>query len=761
MSAPRRPAAERTALVLTALALALLPWLLHHGLVSSRAFLYPLDAGQSFFARLVLLGRALETGTLPLWQDLAYAGSPFLANPENPVLYPPALLAALLPPVLGLNLLSLGHLSLAALGALLAGRRLARRAGLDERPALAAGLAAGVLFALNGYTRLEHLNLVTYGAAHALLPWIVLAVDDLLLGPTPRRSCGALALLLTLQVTTGGLYVVAYTALGLVLVFGLVLLGGDGALRRRALLGGGAAALLAVVASTPRWQPVADWVALTNRSAALPLEEARSRTLGGPESFVPKTAAIKLGAWTGLGLGLFLAIAALRAPRPRWVVLLAVLLLLGLVVAAGPGYAVLHAWVPPFDHVRNALRGWTLVNLAWPLLAALTLGRLAARSSRPLLTGVVAAALAVPLMTHDRERARETLEPWPLDEVLELYPNWRELAGLARRPDDQGRVAALNVRTAGSRNEQFISAALGVESPAGFMGYAYPLDLARHLYTNDGPLEPRVRLRRCKALAVHHATLNQLMAPRDLIWETRHADPFPGGVDGPLTWSDPAPRPRAWLPSAVVAVVGDTPTRDVLYTLHDLETLPLERVSLVSLAPDDLPDPTGWDAVVLVQGPATATPDCSAWIEAARAAGAGLVTVGPRPRRSEVLALNRLARDLADLTALRPAPPPPRRRSDAPGRVTVTLEPADGPRWLVLAETWHLWGGWDVRVDGEPVPLRRADGIATALRLPAGATRVEARYDPPGVGSALVVGALGALLALLLWLVPARRRGDG
>ncbi len=320
---------------------------------------------------------------------------------------------------------------------------------------------------------------------------------------------------------------------------------------------------------------------------------------------------------------------------------------------------------------------------------------------------------------------------------------------------------ALNVRAAGSRNEQFIAAALGVESPAGFMGYAFPVDLARHLYTNYGTLAPKQRLRRAKALSVRHATVNEFMSPRGQIWEEVRTDPFPGGVDGPLTWDDDAPRPRAFLPASVGVILGDDPEHKVLYAVYDAPGHRADVASLISL--DDgtveLPPAESVDALVVIECAQTTTATALAWIADVERSGAPVVRVSSPPLRREIPQLSHVAERLAQTGR---TPDGATFARVHPGAVTVAL-PADSAqaiaesgRWLVLSETWHLWGGWTVEAGDEPLTQHRADGVATAVWLPQGSATVTATYDPEGMGLALTLGAAAVIAALALALWPRR-----
>ncbi|MFT7464238.1 MAG: hypothetical protein ACI9EF_002587 [Pseudohongiellaceae bacterium] len=784
-SPPRAPSfpVPRWALCVLLTVVAAAPLVVHRQLLSDDLFLYTYDAGQSHLARFQIMDEALNAGRLPLWQTVAYGGSPFFANPENPALYPPALAAlALAPPLLAMNLTAVVHMSLAAMGMALLVLSLARRYGLQSGPALAGALLAAVFFSLNWYTRLEHLNLVTYGAAHALIPWILLALDRVLNGAHPRRAAGALALATAAQIATGGLYVVAYT--GLTLILWTVVSGvcAGPARRRRALSWCLLAAGLACIAALARLLPYQDWVAVTNRAGALPLGEALGRTLGGHESFSWTTAARKVGHFLGGGPGggggtviaAALVLSSLALLRRRSVAAAWLLLIVGATVALGPGYQWLHAWVPPFDRVRNALRGWTLVNAAWPLLAGLgfaaswqalserwkrTAKSSTTLASTPLIAAGTLTAVLWPQLLDTGEHAWMIDEPFSRQAVLDNYPNWN---AMAEKAGDDWRAMALNVRTAGTRNEQFIAAALGLETPAGFMGFAFPVDLARHLYTNDGRLEPKQRLRRAKALSVRHATVNEFMSPRGQIWDEIRTDPFPGGVDGPLVWDDPAPRPRAFLPGSVGLILGEDPDKAVLYSIYDAPAFRPEVASLISLDGSHTPDlpPESIDILVVIDGPSSAAPATAQWIAAVAQRGTPIAHVTGPPRRKEVPRLSHMAELLSSGEK---APASGTFERLAPGEVTVELPPAAaaaqaaGGRWLVLSESWQLWGGWDVRAQDAATAQYRADAVATAVWLPPAARSLSARYNPPGIDFALGLGAAAILVALALCFWPAGR----
>jgi uncharacterized membrane protein YfhO len=91
------------------------------------------------------------------------------------------------------------------------------------------------------------------------------------------------------------------------------------------------------------------------------------------------------------------------------------------------------------------------------------------------------------------------------------------------------------------------------------------------------------------------------------------------------------------------------------------------------------------------------------------------------------------------------------RHSDA--IVVQTL--ADAPATLEVRSSFAP--GWRASVSGAPAPVSDQDGHL-AVAVPAGPSRVELRYSPPGLFRGLVLAALS--LVVLAWLVRKPRWPD-
>jgi hypothetical protein len=92
--------------------------------------------------------------------------------------------------------------------------------------------------------------------------------------------------------------------------------------------------------------------------------------------------------------------------------------------------------------------------------------------------------------------------------------------------------------------------------------------------------------------------------------------------------------------------------------------------------------------------------------------------------------------------------------SYSPEQVVIDVN-ALQPGYLVLTDAYYP--GWTATVDGQPVPIERADILFRAVKVPAGQHRVELRYQPQSCSFGLLI-SIGTLVVLLgAWLVVRRR----
>lgn len=750
---------ERTLHLLAAVFATLLPLVVHHDLFAGNVLWYALDHAQLHYPRFVILCDALQgSGEIPHWQHLLYGGAPFHANPELPTLYPPALVvASLFEPARAINLFIAFHMALGGLGAFcLIGHLWRTRLGRSGRGTLAATLGS-TLFTLNYYTRLENVNLVEYGAAHMLLPWILLALEGVWCGRRPGIWAAALALLGGLLANTGGLYVLLFGSLFCAiwtLRFGLF----DGArARQRTLRWIVPAVLVAGCLALAKLTPYFAWLPTTNRIDPVSAAIASARGLGG-NTFTWEAFATRVGLRTGFGVGVALfvlgAVAGFRHALVRLLVGVAVVTTF---FAAGPFYGWLYALGPPFTLVRTGPdRLWTLVNMAWPIVAALGVGlfvrRLArerARAVEAVLVFALPLVLLPALMKNRASFDAIITTPETVEVALERYRRWPRAIDEA---GDEWRVWWISkpteatdgqVRTLGGKNEQLVTTALRAETLAGFLGYVWPRTLERHLYFGrHGLLTETQRQRRAGILSARWLVSASGRPPRQ--YEVTQTDP--AEVEGRSLVDNRFARPRVFEPRVVVAVVGDDDL-ELTYQLLDDLVVPID-VALVhypmdaEIANDEA---AAWDVILDVDGAAdrlsaTATGDVARVFVASepsdeqwRAIGAALGGEG-EPR-----AVGTLERD-------------------GPNRTRIAVDPASERRFVVVSEAWSTNPGFEVTVGGDDAVVRRSDGLASAVLVPAGASAIAASYRTPGARTGYAIGTLGLVGLLVLALAGWRPR---
>jgi hypothetical protein len=95
--------------------------------------------------------------------------------------------------------------------------------------------------------------------------------------------------------------------------------------------------------------------------------------------------------------------------------------------------------------------------------------------------------------------------------------------------------------------------------------------------------------------------------------------------------------------------------------------------------------------------------------------------------------------------------------SSSPGRLQLSVTASD-PTAIVVRDSFAP--GWSARVNGETAAVRRADGRHLAVRVPGGRSEVEMRYVPPHFRPGLLLAALSAVAAAVLWTRRAPSRRD-
>jgi membrane protein YfhO len=634
---------------------------------------------------LLFLRHELRQGRLPFWDPHQFAGSPYWSNGSGAPLFPLHLLFAALPLQLGWVLLPWLRLVVGGCGAW----ALARELGASRPAALLAALA----YPFSGM--ITSFLLFPMGNTHALVPWVLLAVERLASG---RGGWIGLAAAGGLQMLGGHPETPVFTAL-LASVY-LLARGSDRPLSPpaawgRFLAGWAAAAVVSAVQVLPLF------LTLTRSGKWLHSEPASPAPLGVVLSFLLRFLLPDLygnpaqGTWFGpynfvatavyAGfLTLLLAAAGLAAARQdrRWRAV-AVMTLFALVAAYGL-FGMRHVLLA-LPLIGRGLHHYLKlgVELGLALLAAAGCDRwLAGRAGdgRGLLAG---AGLTCGLLA---------LAWW------RFAGDWR-LRGLL------GMEAAWTLWIAAGA----VILALSLLLPAGRRWRVYPLLPA--LLAVD--------------LVAAHARTNPGL-PAGKLYPVTGAVRFLQGRPERVAGLGDALHPDAAMVYGLYDVRGDSPVKLERYeriyaemgTADPVYFHPVDRWSSPWL------DRLGVRWVVAGPQEPPARPD---W---------RLAYAGPDARvyaRPGAMPLARLSGG-AQGGRLRVE-----RRT--PGAWTIAWEGAPRPGRLVVAETWDP--GWRARLNGRPVDVEPFRGVLLGVPVGAGPGRVELRYHPEGFVPGMMLSALG------------------
>ncbi len=314
---------------------------------------------------------------LPRWNPYQLAGMPALASWNGGPLYPPNLIAAILPVNLALGWLCAFHLGLAGCFTFAAARALAL--------SRAAAVLAAILFMLNDMLLFSRIH-PSYLAGHAWIPAVLLCAARVIHRPT---VAGALALggVTALQLLTGHPQIVCYTAYA-VLAGALVHIASrkPRELRHLATVAGclALAGLVALLVSAVQLLPTLE---LMGHAARGPLTLAE--TIPGEPAW-----AFTLLVAVSCGPAIILALAALADSSRRAIVIPAlVVVVLCLLVGFGtPLYTRGFFHLPGVARFRVVSRTIIIAAAIAAVLAAVGLDVLRATARRSIVRRVTAAA---------------------------------------------------------------------------------------------------------------------------------------------------------------------------------------------------------------------------------------------------------------------------------------------------------------------------------------------------------------------------------
>lgn len=729
----------------------LIPWL---GLLAGMALVYRSvlqgrvmagrDAFRVFIPDSAFLLEALRAGELPLWNPYLRLGQPFAATLYSQVFYPPRLLTVLLAgPELGLTLQHLLHVALAAAGTFLLLRHL-------RASRLAAGLGAAA-FALSApFSVLSAQQNVASAAAWT--GFLLLASRRAALQPSPRRAA-RVALLAGLAFLAGSpetwlwqaplalavalaarreVRTLVVTGVGLAWGFALGALVALPALEfaRNSTRGSGRMDRLEWSLSWPQLLSVA-WPFA---------EHPRSRYWAGDDQFF--ILVLFLGT-----LVCALALVGLGRSRRALPFGLGALVLTLLALGAHFPPAALVLQLPPFHLFRYPVKYFVGAAFCVAVLAAFgldVLARRARRGHRSLkhVAAVVAALFAALLLGPSLTR-------------LPLFRSGVE-AGLPWVVLALGAGALAFILPAAGPGRAFrVRRALAVVALVELGAF--------HLLQGGTGSAPLESLRRASRLAAaippgYPGRVSVDLASDELsevsTTPSATAAPLPGEGGSYIALSRDALVPNRFVEERLRVFEGyGAPEPLRIESLHESGARAAFDLAGVGYYVRRGPPPFE-DLVPVLSSPGLPT----------------LYRSDTAVPRAFVVHAARVAGDAEALAAFVDSSQPLRRTAllaegeplEGPGcegsaaRVTkaglswveVALE-ACGPGYLLLSDSHYP--GWEATLDGAPVPVRRANAVMRAVRVPPGSHSVRFDYRPlsfrlGALLSALALGALGLAL---------------
>ncbi len=751
-------------------------------LMAALAFYFPLvfqgralvdyDAFVYFYPQRVHLARSLLSGQIPLWNPDLFLGVPFLANPQTAVLYPLSWLFVLGPVHAIYTVQLVVHGFLAAIFTYLLARR-----SFGVLPLAAA--VGGLAYAFGGFAvgQSGHLNQIS---AAAWLPGLLLAYACFQDTRSPRWiALGALALAMQLL---AGHPQETYMTLIVLALFGVVTAPwGRPSRLVRVVLGGVAMCALGAALAAAQLLPTLELTPLSIRGQGVNWKDAVAGSLPSYLSIralfppfwvrVPNTEFLGYAGATAITLGLL----AVMIGRVRPVIFGALVCGLGLFLALGENngfYPLIFASVPGFDTFRVPARWLLLWEFGAAVLAGVGadwIGRGAVvwlRRPSVLVRAVIVAAIVMAGLAwqmHEGEEfaQRRTPAMWALLAAATLA------AGALPHLGRSTLSLVVVVGLAGGELWAAADASPARQSPPAVFSAGETVDWLRAHGVTDA--ERLVSLARPEYVPVVEPTLRAGLG--DL------AEPLVYSLIVAQKWHDTL-----------------TPNVPLQYSLntadgYDGGVLPLSRwVSLASLVVaeprpdgvllsrlDRLPDDRVLDLLgvryVVANSGLAARPDLPIMVDFGDLAiFARLV---PVPRDLVVFSTASASDDGQALARMRDASFDPNREvvlhdgePALTGSVPAMAVTPDASRagywrahvslaeagWLVQREAWYP--GWRARVDGQDVPVVRADVLYRAVSLSAGAHDVEIYFESAAFVHGMWVTFGGLVIVALLLAAP-------
>lgn len=680
----------------------------------------------------------LADGVFPFWNSLNGGGAPLFANYQSALLYPPGWLAFLTSPAWALSLLTVLHLFLAGWGMF----ALTRAIGCTSTGAAASALAFGA-----GSFLVARAGTYPIVMTAAWLPWLLFVIHRWLC--EGRRSALTGASIITLLMLLAGHAQMAWYSFTLAGLYALWLVSIRRATPKRlpALVG---AVILAILAASLQLVATGELLTLSQRGSGVERDFAlnfsfaparfltllNANALGTPAdgSFVTGGAYFEDAVYVGLvplvAAGFALLLAVRRRHNPDTlvspVVFWALIGFTGVVLALGrhtPVFVFLYEYVPTFDLFQAPARWMLWLVCALAVLAAIGISWVErtpalSRWTRRLMAACLGSALV-------GVAGWLSLQSSGMTAALVLF-RAAALTGVL------GFVAGL-----------FMLRMPPKSSPA-YMRWSllFLALIALDLVIASAGLNSTVPSALFEPDRSRSASVERTFFTEEVV-RTRTFEQFFRFSDYRLTEADFAALRQSGLPNLNLldaeSLVNNfdpiLPAGFVRYSalLNEAPHEGLFRAAGVTTV-------VGTDDRSLIDGSANVdfvTAAC--WYANEDDAWAALSDPTFDPREIVLLA----GQGACD------AP------SDDDARVERTESgyrtESDTGGWLVVADTHYP--GWAAYVDGQPMPIQRANGMFRAVSVSEGVHEIEFRYEPAWLLPGLVATGLGVagMIALFVW----------
>ncbi len=733
--------------VLTILVLSLLPFLFFSPLFIPGASRHFMEGGEGgdfvdqFYAFAAYEVRAFAEGRLPLWNPYAYAGSPFWADVQAAVAYPPSLLVVIGSalalgrlPYLFLELEAVAHLALAAVFMFFFARY--------ELGSRSAAALSAIVFSLGGYlTGYPPLQLAVLETA-VWLPLVLLGVGRTLDCREDRNrvSAGAIDVAFPhpgLPIGLGLAVLAGHSQTALYLVYAATLYAAWRAwpwrdVRPHTWLRLAVGLVVGVGLSAAGWLPALEFMRLSTRGAAdfatvshgFPPRELLGAVLAGTTKWSPL--------YVGVLPLLLAAIAAWRAlqganPRSKRRLVWVALGVLALLLSLGGGsflFDLFYLAAPGFDLFRGQERSAFIVSFCLAILAGEGLSAWLPGRSQP-----------DEGKSMGRVLANSALVLCGIGLFLALVSSSADNSPALRLLFVSGGVAAIAALRSSPRfgPRVWLAAAVGLVLVDLYSANA-GVDLHR-----DPPSEILVSdvVEELKAEGTQRVQLDYHMPPyfglRPNFGVLHSVEATSGASPLELKTHETLARGLAGAPVRL---------RDLLAVSHvvtgrEMLEVPAEKLLARGEATGvpgrlfrlDNPTPFAWRAA--------ASRSVASDAEALEL----MLEEGTGPLAAVILHEPEDHAGPGQFGGLGVA----RRR---PGE-TVVSTTGDGPAWVVFSEMYYP--GWRATVDGEEEQVRRADIALMAVPVPSGDHEVRLYFTAPLVYAGIGLSAAIALLYGALW----------